>query len=254
MQEKPVPGLECRERDQWVLVVDKADIGGVAEQLGTVEGHGLVQLQRVARAPEIAVGKKQLVERCVDFNGGFEVQKVQAAGGQTGFINLEWSIGDAGEVGMLLAAQLDALGFHLAIETDEEVIDVEVVLEKNVVAQFVEIARAQRIQRNCNAGNIGCDELKNFGSDMKVTQDQKIRVGTNEGFQSPIDGPVQNLRRGKPIGNRNLENLEDDQRQLCEWPYQREHKLTGFGAGVGQQGSLDFVAERQTGIEVERQP
>src|SRR5579859_8067022 len=114
MQKESVSGLERRERDQRVLVVDEANVRCVAEQLGTIEGHGLVQLQRVACAPEIAVGKKQLIERRVDFNGCFEIEKIQGTVRQTGFINLKLPIGDACEVGMLLAAQLDALGFHLA--------------------------------------------------------------------------------------------------------------------------------------------
>lgn len=237
-----------------MLVVDQPYVGSIAKHFGTIEGHGLVQLQRVAGAPEIAVGKKQLVERRVDFNSGFEIEKVQAAVRQTGFINLEWSIGDAVEVGMLLAAQLDALGFHLAIQANEEVVDIEVVLEKDIVAQIPEIVRAQGVQGDLDARDVGCDELKNFGSDMKVTKDQKIRVGTHEDSEPPINRPVQNLRRGEPIGYNDLEDLEQDQRQLCQRANQWQHELPGFGAGVCQQCCLHFVAERQTGIEVEREP
>ncbi len=63
VQEQPVARVERRQRDQRMLVVDEAEVRRVADQLRAVEGDGLVELEGVAGAPEVAVGEEQLIHR-----------------------------------------------------------------------------------------------------------------------------------------------------------------------------------------------
>jgi len=80
--------------------------------------------QRVAGAPEVTVRKKELIERRVDLNGGFEIEEVQPPVGQIGLIDVEGPRTDAVEVGMRLSGKLDTLLLHLAVQSDEEIVDV----------------------------------------------------------------------------------------------------------------------------------
>src|SRR5580698_1536019 len=176
-----------------MLVVHEANVGGVAEQLRTIEGDGFIELERVAGTPEITVGEEELVERSIDFDGGFDVEKIGPSARKAGLVDFEGAIGNAVEVGMILLGELDAPGFHFAIETDEEVVDVEIVLEEDVVFEIANGGGAQRVQRDLHAGYVGGHELEDFAADVEVAEDEVVCVGTDEGAQPDRDELVEDL-------------------------------------------------------------
>lgn len=170
MQQKPVACLKGGEWNQRVLVVYKTDVRSITDQLGRIQSNRFVQLQRVARSPKIAVCEEQLIERRVYFDSGLQIQEIQTAVRQTRCIDLEWPIRNAFEIQILLFRQLDSFSFHLAIETDEKVVDVQIVFEKNVIDEVCKVSRPQGIKRNFDAGYIRRHKPEDFRAYVEVAQ------------------------------------------------------------------------------------
>ena len=76
VKQQTVAGLQSGERNQRMLVVHETDVRRVADQFRSIERHCFIELKGIARTPKIAVREKQLVQRCVNFDGGFQVEKI----------------------------------------------------------------------------------------------------------------------------------------------------------------------------------
>src|ERR1700682_3989785 len=76
VQQQPITRLESRARDQSMFVFNETHIRRIAHQPRRINGDGLIELERVTGPPKIAVREKQLIERCIDLNRRFQVQKV----------------------------------------------------------------------------------------------------------------------------------------------------------------------------------
>jgi hypothetical protein len=53
MQEQAVAGPQGRKRHKRMLVVHQSHVAGIVKHLGRVDRDRLIQLERVARAPEV---------------------------------------------------------------------------------------------------------------------------------------------------------------------------------------------------------
>ena len=79
--------------------------------------------------------------------------------GKLCFVDREWAIGDAVKIWPGLFRETDSSLLHFAIKLDEEVVDIEIVLEKDIVLQIGKIRGAQRNERDADAWHICGDTL-----------------------------------------------------------------------------------------------
>src|SRR2546427_4224638 len=142
------------------LVVEHDQVLGRGEDLGRIDGHGLVQLQRVAGAPEVVVGQQQLVDGRVDLDGALQVQQVQAPARHV--LKAQGRVAQHGEVGLGHGLQFLACGAQGVVQADDEVEQVQVVPEEQVVLDVVDAVRLQRCGGH-GRGRIGRDK----GQDRK---------------------------------------------------------------------------------------
>src|SRR5262249_53156762 len=214
VQQQAVAGSQRGERHQGMLVVHQIHRGGVADDSRGIDRDGLIQLERITGAPEVAIRQEQLIERRVYLDRRFEVENIEAPFRQGVYVDIKWVLSHCGEVELFLLSEFDTTRFHLAVQPDDEIVDVQVVLQKDVVDEIAERARTQWFQGYLNSGHIGRHKMQDVRSDMEMTQDHPIRIRADEVLQTPVDGPMQDLRRREAVRNDNFQNLKQDDERL----------------------------------------
>ena len=110
-----------RHRHHRVAVVDQREVLFLAGQARGVEADRLVELKRIGRAPEIAVGQEQRVGGGIKLDRGGDVDDVEAAFGQR--IELDLVL-DCRKVDRRAAPDAGAAAVELGVQLNDEIIDV----------------------------------------------------------------------------------------------------------------------------------
>jgi hypothetical protein len=63
-----------------------------------------------------------------------------------------------------------------------------------MVTEVFQADRSERIKLSPDAGSIAGDKCEQFGADMKMAQNKKIRLRADEIFQAQVDQLMQNPR------------------------------------------------------------
>src|SRR5262249_37188510 len=98
VQQQAVTGSQRGERHQGMLVAHHIHSGGVADDSRGIDRYGLIQLQRITGAPEVAIRQEQLIERRVYLDRRFEVENIEAPFRQGVYVDIKWAISHCGEV------------------------------------------------------------------------------------------------------------------------------------------------------------
>src|SRR5262245_20204205 len=192
VQHQPKAGRYRREGHHRVFVVEQAEVMRFMQDARDVKGHGLVQLQRIRSAPEIVVGQEELVEGSIDFNCRLRVNRVRPTVRELAY--RERAVGDAVEVDLRRRFYLNPALAQLAVQLNDEVKEIEIMLEEKIVKQVFQIARSELVKLRLNGWNVARDESQNLGADVKMAHDQEIGLRSDEIFQPPVDQTVKKLR------------------------------------------------------------
>src|SRR5262245_39013859 len=126
-----------------MLVVDEPDDGFAIEQTGNIERNRLVKLERIARAPEVPVRQEQGEQWRVDFDGGLQIENVVPGVRHLAQVMVEVLDGRKVDLAQLNRLDFPARGAELRIDLNDEVVDVQIVLNEDIVAQVLDRARMQ---------------------------------------------------------------------------------------------------------------
>src|SRR4029077_15058363 len=105
---------------------------------------------------------------------------IEPAIGQARFVDLKRAVRNAVKIKMGLFSQLNPLAFHFTIETNEEVIDIQIVFQENLIDDIRKAARSQWIERNFDARHICSHELQDFRSHVEMAKNQVICIRTDK--------------------------------------------------------------------------
>ncbi|KAG0922683.1 hypothetical protein G6F32_014562 [Rhizopus arrhizus] len=137
VQHQAVARAQCRHGHQRMAVVDQDQMLRRAQQFGGVDADGVVQLQRIARAPEIVIGQHQLIQRREQFDGALQVQEVQLA--LRHVFELERRVLDHREIDGFRRVHFHARLAQRLVQPDDEVEEVQVVFDEQLVLQVVDL-------------------------------------------------------------------------------------------------------------------
>ncbi|MNT05001.1 hypothetical protein D3C72_1396030 [compost metagenome] len=173
-----------------MVVVDQDQVLRRAQQLGRVDADGLVQLQRIGRAPEVVVGQHQLIQRREQFDGALQVQEVQPA--LRHVFQLQRRVLDHREVHRFRRMHFHAGLAQRLVQADDEVEQVQVVLDEEFVFQIIDFQRLQRRGRDRHR-RIRGDERQRLRAQMEVAQDQPVGLGRHKALEPPGQNAMQQL-------------------------------------------------------------
>ena len=232
-------------------IVEQDQVLARVEDGGRVQADGFVQLQRIRRPPEIAVGQQQLVDRGEQLDRALQVQEIAPAPRHVG--QLQRRAHDHRQVRRRHVLQA-ATGFaQVLVEADDEVVQVEVVDQEQVLAHVLDPERRERIGRGVGAGVAG-DEREHLRTEMEMPQDQPVRLGPDEVLHAPGQQPVQLAREGPAAWGEGLDHLEQHDQGARERTHEGQHELARARAGICEPGALDLLVQRRAPVEVERKP
>ena len=146
VQHQAEAGAQRRQRHPRVAVVDQRQVRGVAQDLRRVDADGLVELQRLVRAREVALPEQQVIERRVELDRRDRVEEVERAARKPP--ERDGRLVDGVEVDARRRRQAAALGGERGVQADDEVVEVQIVLQEQVVLDVGGFQRPQRRRRD----------------------------------------------------------------------------------------------------------